>query len=123
MAWHSLVVEFSLMAIVAKQYEMLQPTVDLNQQEEFEDTDAILKQLMPVLPIFSGKGLKLWAIKMEGLFGSVNLWQFVQGSSINSIDKSRVAVALFLIISALDENILSSLCYTKNCHHDFLQFV
>lgn len=33
------------MAIVAEE--------DLNQIEEFEDTDAILKRLMPVLPIFS----------------------------------------------------------------------
>ena len=74
MAWHSLVVEFSLMAIVAEEYEMLQPTVDLNQQEEFEDTDAILKRLMPVLPIFTGKNFKLWAIKMEGLLGSIDLW-------------------------------------------------
>lgn len=66
---------------------------------------------MPVLPIFSGKNFKLWAIKMEGLFGSVNLWQFVQGISINANDKSKGAVALFLIISALDENILSNILY------------
>lgn len=64
---------------------------------------------MPVLPIFSGKNFKLWAIKMEGLIGSVNLWKFFQGISINANDKSKGAIALFLIISALDENILSSI--------------
>lgn len=30
------------MAIVAEEYEMLQPTIDLNKIEEFEDTDATL---------------------------------------------------------------------------------
>lgn len=59
------------MAIVGEEYEMLQPTIDLNQIEKFEDTNAILKRLMPFLPIFSGKNFKLWAIKMEGLFGSI----------------------------------------------------
>jgi len=110
-AWHRLVVEFSLMAIVVEEYEMIQPTVDLNQQEEFEDTDAILKRLIPVLPIFSGKNFKLLAIKMEGLLGSVDLWKFVQEASMNLDDKCRNAIALFLTISALDENILSNILY------------
>jgi hypothetical protein len=79
--------------------------------EEFEEKSAILKRLMPILPYFSGIFFKLWAIKMEGLLGSVDLWQFVQETSINSHDKSRSALALFLIISTLDKTILSSILY------------
>jgi len=102
------------MAEVAEELEMFpefKPNEDLNQIEEFEDTDAILKLLMPVLPIFSGKNFKLWAIKMEGLLGSIDLWKFVQEAFINLGDKHRNAIALFLIISALDENILSNILY------------
>lgn len=43
MAWHSVAVEFSQMVIVTEEYEMLQPKVYLNQIEEFEGTDVILK--------------------------------------------------------------------------------
>lgn len=50
---------------------------------------------------------------MEGLLGSVDLWQFVQETSINSNVKSRGAVALLLITSSLDEKILF------NILHDF----
>lgn len=66
---------------------------------------------MPVLPIFSGKNFKLWAFKMEGLLGSVDLWKFVQEAFIYLDDKRRNAITLFLIISALDENILSNILY------------
>lgn len=86
---------------------MLDEDMNPNQPENF--TDIVLRQLMPVLPSFSGKNFELWAIKMEGLLGSVDLWKFVQETSINSNEKCRRAVALFLIISALDENILSSI--------------
>jgi len=102
------------MAEALEELEMFpefKPNEDLNQIEEFEDTDAILKRLMPILPIFSGKNFKLWAIKMEGLLGSVDLWKFVQETFMNLNDKRRNAVALFLIISALDEIILSNILY------------
>lgn len=78
-------------------------------EEEFTEADIILKRLMPVLPSFSGKNFELWTIKMEGLLGSVDLWKFVQETDMNSENKSRCAIALFLIISALDESILSSI--------------
>jgi len=51
---------------------------DMNQHKEFEDANAILKRLMLFLLIFSGKNFKLWAIKMEGLLGSINLWHFYE---------------------------------------------
>lgn len=63
---------------------------------------------MLVFPIFTGKNFKLWAIRMEGLLGLVDLWEFVQKTFINLQDKSRGVVALLLIIF-LDENIL--LCF------------
>ena len=39
---------------------------------------------MPVLPSFSSKNFELWAIEMEGLLGSVDLWKFVQETDMNS---------------------------------------
>lgn len=66
---------------------------------------------MLVFPIFSGKNFKLWAIKMEGFLGSVDLWKFFQETSMNLNDKCRNAITLFLIILALDENIFSNILY------------
>ena len=54
------------------EYEV--PNKSLNHLEDFEETDSILKRLMPVLSSFLGKNFELWAIKMEGLLGSVDLW-------------------------------------------------
>ena len=66
---------------------------------------------MPFLPSFSVENFELWEIKMEGLLGSVDLWKFVQETSIIPHDNSRDALALFLIISTLDNTILSSILY------------
>jgi hypothetical protein len=66
---------------------------------------------MPVLPSFSGKNFKLWAFKMEGLLGSVDLWKFVQDGLVNSHDKRKDKIALYLISSALDTSILSPILY------------
>ena len=60
-----------------------------------------------MLPSFLGKNFELWDIKMEGLLGSVDLWKFFQETSMNYDDKCIRAVTLLLIISSLDENILS----------------
>lgn len=66
---------------------------------------------MHFLPSFSGKMFKLWEIKIEGILGSIDLWEFVKENSINSQDKSRGSVALFLIISSLGDNTLSSILH------------
>lgn len=66
---------------------------------------------MAVLPSFQVKIFKLWAIKMEGSLGSLDLWDFFQETSINYKDKNRGAIALFLIIPPLDNNILSRILH------------
>ena len=45
---------------------------------------------------------------MEGLVGSVDLWQFVQDGLVNSHDKRKDKIALYLISSA---SILSPILY------------
>jgi hypothetical protein len=70
-----------------------------------------LKRLIPVLPSFSGKNFKLWAIKIEGLLGSVDLWHYVQDGFVNIHDKRRGAIALYLIQSTLYKSILSCILY------------
>jgi hypothetical protein len=79
--------------------------------EDDKEIGEILKRLMPVLPSFSGKNFNLWAFKMEGLLGSVDLWQFVQNGLVNSHDKRKDKIALYLISSALDTSILSPILY------------
>jgi hypothetical protein len=63
------------------------------------------------LPSFSGKNFKLWTIKMEGLLGSVDLWQFVQDGLVNPLDKRKDKITLYLISSTLDKSILSTILY------------
>lgn len=79
--------------------------------EEHEEIGDILKRLMSVMPSFSGKNFKLWAFKMEGLLGSVDLWQFVQDDLVNSHDKRKDKITLYLISSALDTSIFSPILY------------
>lgn len=55
---------------------------------------------------------------MECLLGSVDLLEFVQETSINSQDTSRGAIALFLIILALDDNLLSSILHEYGQIHN-----
>ena len=50
---------------------------DMDQINEDEVIDGILKRLMLVLPLFSSKNFDLWKIKMKGLLGSVDFWEFV----------------------------------------------
>ena len=66
---------------VEEKYEM--PDINLNHSKEYEETNAILKRLMLDLISFSHKNFKLWEIKMEGLLGSIYLWEFFQETSIN----------------------------------------
>jgi hypothetical protein len=70
-----------------------------------------LKKLIPVLPSFSPKNFKLWAIKMQGLLGSIDLWKFVPDGLVNPIDKIKEKIALYLISLALDNIILSCILY------------
>jgi len=48
---------------------------------------------------------------MEGLLGSVDLWKFVQNGLVNSHDKRKDKIALYLMSSTLDTSILSHILY------------
>jgi len=84
---------------------------DLEQIDENEEVDEILKRLMPVLPSFSGKDFETWAMKMEGLLGSVDLWKFVQNGYEDPAQKIKDKITLYLVSSALDNDILSDVLY------------
>ena len=66
---------------------------------------------MPVLPSFSGKKFDLWKMKMEGLLGSVDLWEFVQNSYEDPTEKRKNKITLYLVNSALNNDILSDVLY------------
>ena len=83
--------------------------VDLEPIDEYEEINAITKRLMPVLPSFSGKNFDLWKMKMEGLLGSVDLWELVQNGYEDPTKKRRDKLTLYLISSALNNDILSAL--------------
>ena len=68
---------FPIIEFMLDEEFMLNEDMNLDQPEDFAEADVILKRLMPVLPSFSGKNFELWAIKTEGLLGSVDLWKFV----------------------------------------------
>jgi hypothetical protein len=85
--------------------------VDLEQIDEDEEINAIMKRLMLVLPSFSGKNFDLWKMKMEGLLGSVDLWEFVQHGYENPTQKRRDKLTLYLVSSSLNNGILSALLY------------
>jgi hypothetical protein len=84
---------------------------DLEQIDEDEEINAILKRLMPVLPSFSGNNFDLWKMKMEGLLGSVDLWELVQNGYEDPTEKRRDKLTLYLVSSALNNGILSALLY------------
>jgi hypothetical protein len=80
-------------------------------KEDDKAISEILKRLMPVLPSFSGKNFNLWTIKMEGLLGSIYLWKFVKYGLVNSDDKRKDKISLYVINSTLDTSILSLILY------------
>jgi hypothetical protein len=84
---------------------------DLEQIDEDEEINAIMKRLMPVLPSFSGKNFDLWKMKMEGLLGSVDLWELVQNGYEDPTEKRRDKLTLYLVSSTLNNDILSALLY------------
>lgn len=59
---------------------------------------------------------------MEGLLGSVDLWKYVQNGFVDSHDKRRGALALYLIHSALDESTLSYILYEFGEVHNAKMF-
>ena len=66
---------------------------------------------MLVLPSFSGKNFDLWKMKMKGLLGSVDLWEFVQNGYEDPTEKRRDKLTLYLVSSTLNNEILSTLLY------------
>jgi hypothetical protein len=79
--------------------------------DDDKEISEILKRLIPLMPSFSGKKINLWTIKMEGLLGSVDLWKFVQNGLVNSHDKRKDKISLYLISSTLDTSIMSPILY------------
>ena len=82
--------------------------MDLEQIDEDEEINAMLKRLIPILPSFSGKNFDLWKMKMEGLLGSVDLWELVQNGYEDPTEKRRDKLTLYLVSSALNNDILSA---------------
>jgi hypothetical protein len=74
-----------------------------------EEFDEIYEIVMPNLPFFSGINYEPWATKMKKLLWLVDLLHYEHEDCVNFYDKRRGAIALQLIISAVDENILSSI--------------
>jgi hypothetical protein len=68
----------------------------------------MLKRLIRVLPSFSGKNFDLWKMKMQGLLGSLDLWEFVKNGYEDPTEKRRDKLTLYLVSSALNNDILSS---------------
>ena len=66
---------------------------------------------MSVLPSFLGKNFDLWKMKMKGLLGSVDLWEFVQNGYEDPTEKRRDKLTLYLVSSTLNNGILSPLLY------------
>jgi hypothetical protein len=64
---------------------------------------------MPNLPFFSGINYEPWATEMKKLLWLVDLLHYDHEGCVNFYDKRRGEIALQLIISAVDENILSSI--------------
>jgi len=101
--------KYKVSSTVAK--EPQDQITDLEQIDEDEELNAILKRIMPVLPSFSGKNFDLWKMKMEGLLGSVDLWEFVQNGYEDPTEKRRDKLTLYLVSSALNNGIMSALLY------------
>jgi hypothetical protein len=74
-----------------------------------EEFDEIYEIVMPNFPFFSGINYEPWATEMKKLLWLVDLLHYDHEGRINFYDKRRGVIALQLIISALDENILSSI--------------
>jgi hypothetical protein len=64
---------------------------------------------MPNLPFFSGINYEPWATEMKKLLWLVDLLHYDHEGCVKFYDKRRGAIALQLIMSTLDENILSSI--------------
>ena len=92
-------------------YEDKDQIADLEQINEDEEIDEILRMLMPILPSFSGKNFDLWKMKMKGLLGLVDLWEFVQNGYEDPTKKRRDKLTLYLVSSTLNNGILSALLY------------
>jgi hypothetical protein len=80
--------------------------VELDMNEEF---DELYEIVMPNLPFFSGIGYEPWATEIKKLLWFVDLLHYDQEDGVNFYDKRRGEIALQLIMSAVDENILSSI--------------
>jgi hypothetical protein len=74
-----------------------------------EEFDEIYEIVMPNLPFFSGINYEPWETEMKKLLWIVDLLHYDHEGCVNFYDKRRGAIALQLIISAVDENILSSI--------------
>jgi hypothetical protein len=79
---------------------------ELDMNEEF---DELYEIVMPNLSFFSGIDYEPWATEIKKLLWLVDLLHYDQEDGVNFYDKRRGEIALQLIMSAVDENILSSI--------------
>jgi len=70
--------------------------------------DEIYEKVMPNFPIFSDINYEPWETEMKKLLWLVYLLHYDHEGHVNFYDKRIGEITLQLIMSALDENILSS---------------
>lgn len=80
------------------------PTADQGADLEFGE---IIKLLMPDLPFFSGMNYESWTTEIKTVLWKLNLLNYIE----DVINDSGDTVALSLITSAVDDNIIFSIIY------------
>lgn len=66
---------------------------------------------MSIFPYLTYMNYELWEHKMKMLLCLAHLWNFVQEGFVGPHHKRRDALTLLLILSEVDQNILSSILY------------
>jgi hypothetical protein len=74
-----------------------------------EEFDEICEIVMQNMPFFSGINYEPWAAEIIFFLWLVDLLHYEHEDCVNFYDKRRGSIALQLIISAVDKNILSSI--------------
>jgi len=79
--------------------------------EDHEDFDEIYKILMPNSSFFSSINYESWETEMKKLLWLIDLLHYDHEGHVRFYDKRRGEISLQFIMSALDENILSSILH------------
>jgi hypothetical protein len=83
--------------------------INEDHEEINDEFDEVYIILMPYFPFFLGINYEPWVIQMKKLLWLVDLLHYDHEGCVYFYDKRRAAITLQPIISALDENILSSI--------------